>query len=307
MAIKNKIKLNYLLSPGHRACAGCGQMLAARHILEVLGKNTIVVCATGCLEVVTSLHPQSAWGVPWLHSLFENAASVATGVAAALRRKNSPSPRLSHQGRGARVAVFAGDGATFDIGFGALSGMWERKDDILYVCFDNEAYMNTGHQYSGATPYAAATTTTPPDTISFGNIFNKKDLPGLAMTHGVPYVATATVGNIVDLRAKVQKALTFIGPKYLQVLVPCCPGWGYDSALTVRLAKLAQQAGLYPIFEAENGKITKTIQAPKPKPSVKEYLKLQKRFSHLFQKKEGEEIIKRIEESIAENIKKWQL
>ncbi len=298
MPQKYKNPFNHLLSPGHRGCAGCGELLAARHVIDALGPNTIVVCATGCLEVTTTPSPESAWKIPFIHSLFENAPSVASGVLAALRVKKNPTTK---------VAIFGGDGATFDIGFGALSGLWTRKENILYVCFDNEAYMNTGNQYSGATPYGAATMTSPPDTIAFGNEFQKKDLPTIAAAHGVPYIATSTIGYPQDIVAKIKKALTFSGPKYIQILVGCVPGWGYEPELTLELGRLAHRSGHYPVFEMENGKITNAMKVPQKPPAIEEYLKPQKRFAHLFKTEEGKRRIAALQKMAEENIAKYKL
>lgn len=295
---KYKNPLNHLLAPGHRGCAGCGELLAARHAINALGKDTIVVSATGCLEVTTTPYPESSWKIPWIHSLFENAPSVASGALAALKNKGDNKTT---------VAVFAGDGSTFDIGFGALSGLWTRRENIIYVCFDNEAYMNTGNQYSGATPYGAATMTTPPDTTIFGNEFIKKDLPAIAAAHGVPYIATSTIGFPEDITAKIKKALTFSGPKYIQILVGCVPGWGYESELTVSLGRLAAQSGHYPIFEMENGKISKVLKIPQNPPKVEEYLKPQKRFAHLFKTDDGKKRVAALQKMAEENIKKYNL
>ncbi len=298
MPQKYKNHFNHLLAPGHRGCSGCGELLAARHVINALGKNTIVACATGCLEVTTTPNPESSWKIPWIHSLFENAPSVASGILAALRAKKNSATN---------VAVFGGDGSTFDIGFGALSGLWTRRENIIYICFDNEAYMNTGNQYSGSTPYGASTMTSPSDTIAFGNEFQKKDIPAIAAAHGVPYIATSTIGYPEDITAKVKKALTFSGPKYIQILVGCVPGWGYESELTVSLSRLAQQSGHYPVFEMENGKITKAMKVPQNKPSVEEYLKPQKRFAHLFKTDEGKKRIAALQKMAEENIIRYKL
>lgn len=205
-----------LFAPGHTACAGCGQSLAVRLVLRAAGRNVIVTNPTGCLEIFSSNYPQSAWEVPWIHSLFENSSAVAAGIEAALKAT----------GRLDRVRVIAqgGDGATADIGFGAISGVWERGHDILYICYDNEAYMNTGIQRSGLTPYDASTTTSPSGRKSWGNPTPKKDLPQIAVAHRVPYVATATVAYPHDLDRKVKKSLSIRGPKYLQIHVPCPVG-----------------------------------------------------------------------------------
>lgn len=283
----------YLLSAGHSACSGCGQLLAARHVIEAAGPNTIILNSTGCLEVTTTPYPRTAWRVPWAHSLFENSAALATGVAAALKyQKNN----------NINVIAQAGDGGTFDIGFGLISGMWERDDKVLYVCYDNEAYMNTGVQSSAATAYGASTTTSPA-----GFLQKKKNMPEIAMAHGLSYVATATVGNLQDIQNKVKKALAMPGAKYLQILCPCTAGWKYEDRLTIKLAKLAQQTGIYPVFAAEYGKITNAMKVPKQKISVEEYLKPQKRFAHLFKDNTGRKIITKIQDLADNNINKYNL
>jgi len=287
-----------LLAPGHKACAGCGEALAARIIMDAAGPDIIVTAATGCLEVFSTLYPQSAWKMPWIHSLFENSSAVAAGIEVALKalgRENE-----------AKVIAQGGDGATADIGVGCLSGMFERGHDVLYICYDNEAYMNTGIQRSGLTPFEASTTTSPSGEISWGNKTDKKPMPEIAAAHKIPYVATATVGYIKDLEKKVKKALSIKGPKYLQVHCPCPLGWAHDPSLTIKVAKMAVQTGLIPIFEMENGKITSVRKIAKKRP-VEEYLKLQARFRHLFKKIGGEEEIKRIQQIADNNIKKYGL
>ncbi|MCK5459783.1 pyruvate ferredoxin oxidoreductase [Candidatus Parcubacteria bacterium] len=297
---KTKQKLtNQALSPGHRACAGCGQAIAARLALEAAGPDTIVSNATGCLEVTTTPYPETAWGMPWIHSLFENASAVASGISAGLKQK-----RMDKK---IKIIAQGGDGASYDIGFGLISGMWERGEDILYICYDNEAYMNTGVQASGATPYGAHTTTSPAGEQSFGSSFRKKNMPAIAMAHRVAYVATATVGYPMDIKNKIKKALSFTGPKYVQILVPCVPGWGIDPKDTVKIGKLAHQTGLWPVFEAENGKITKVMPCPQKRPLVEEYLKLQKRFKHLFKNENGQTEIKKIQGIADENVKNIKL
>lgn len=265
------------LTCGHRACQGCGEALGARCVVDAAmraAKNKLVVVnATGCLEVFSTPFPESAWQVPWIHSLFGNAPAVATGVAAAMKVKGQSDIRVLAQG---------GDGSTTDIGFGCLSGMFERNDDVLYVCYDNQAYMNTGVQRSSATPPAARTATTPSVGHEPGNVFGTgKNLPLVAMAHQIPYVATATVGDIRDLEAKVAKAMSFRGARYLHVLVPCPLGWGSLPRETLNLARLAVRSGLFPLFEAENGEVTSSTKIREPV-KVDEYLKLQRRFAHLF-------------------------
>ncbi|MFA4842436.1 MAG: thiamine pyrophosphate-dependent enzyme [Candidatus Omnitrophota bacterium] len=286
--------MNRLFSPGHTACAGCGQAIAARLVLEVAGQNTIIVNNTGCLEVFSSKYPETAWGVPFIHSLFENAAAVASGVEGALKYLGKK--------EGINIIAQAGDGGTADIGLQALSGMWERGHDILYCCYDNEAYMNTGCQRSGLTPFATNTTTSPIANQSFGNIRLKKPMPEIAVAHGIPYVATASVGFVQDLQRKVKKALSIKGPKYVQVHVPCPLGWRHESNLTIDVGKLAVETGLYPLIEYENGTLSGSRQiTPKP---VEEYLKVQGRFKHLLNNPSA---IKQIQEIADNNIKKYGL
>ena len=283
--------------PGHRACAGCGQASAARIVMETAGANCIVANATGCLEVFSTPYPETAWGVPWVHSLFENAPAVASGVEAALKKQG----RLADT----RVIAMGGDGATLDIGFGALSGMFERNHDILYVCMDNEAYMNTGVQRSGSTPFAASTTTSPAGRESFGEDRPKKDLPAIAAAHGIPYVATASMVIFADLRRKVKKALETRGAKYIQVHVPCPPGWGYDEKNSLDIGKLAVDTALYPLVEWENGQVVR-VRKIKQVP-VEEYLKTQRRFRHLFRGEEGKARIAEIQALADANVAKYGL
>jgi pyruvate ferredoxin oxidoreductase beta subunit len=251
--------------------------LGARYALDAAMRATsghlVAVNATGCLEVFSTPYPETSWQIAWLHSLFGNAPAVATGVAAALRVKGREETRVIGQ---------AGDGGTVDIGFGCLSGMFERNDDVLFICYDNEAYMNTGVQRSGATPPAARTATTEAVGPEPGNTFGQgKNLPALAMAHEIPYVATATVADLHDLEAKVTRAMTFRGARYLHVLVPCPLGCGAAPCDTVRLARLAAQTGLFPVFEAEFGEVVRASRIRRPAP-ITEYLRLQTRFAHLF-------------------------
>jgi pyruvate ferredoxin oxidoreductase beta subunit len=265
------------LNSGHRACQGCGEALGARYAIDAAmratGNQLIAVNATGCLEVFSTPYPETSWQIPWIHSLFGNAAAVASGVAAAQRALGRNNVRVIAQG---------GDGGTTDIGFGCLSGMFERNDDVLYICYDNEAYMNTGVQRSSATPPAARTATTAAVGHFPGNVFGTgKNVPLIAVAHRIPYVATASVANLRDLERKVTYAMGVGGARYIHIHVPCPLGWGSDPADTIRLARLAVESGLFPLFEAEHGKVTAhtTIRRKVP---VTEYLKLQKRFAHLF-------------------------
>ncbi|MGB9436652.1 MAG: thiamine pyrophosphate-dependent enzyme [Desulfobacterales bacterium] len=286
-----------LFVSGHRACPGCGLTLAVRHILEATGPDVIVVTPTGCLETVSSPYGSSPWGVPWIHHVFENGPSVATGVAAALKAKGKTDTR---------VVAIGGDGSTFDIGFGALSGMLERGDDVLYICTDNAAYGNTGGQCSGATPERAATTTSPAGVCSMGKVQPKKDIPAIIAAHGTPYVATASVGYLKDLQKKVKRAMAFRGPRYIQIDQPCTSVWGFPAHLTMEYARLAVNSGLVPLFEMENGRISKVRKIKKPVP-VGDYLKGQKRFAHLFKSDEGAAEIKHLQEIAEANMAKYGL
>jgi pyruvate ferredoxin oxidoreductase beta subunit len=295
---KYKSPLSHLLNPGHSACAGCGMIIAARLVLDTAGKNTIVTNATGCSEVTTTQYPMTAFKIPWIHSLFENASSVASGIAAALKYKGEADK--------INIIAIGGDGATFDIGLGNISGMWERGENILYVCYDNEAYQNTGYQSSGATPLDANTTTTPPGKNFFGSQQAKKDMIKIALAHDLPYAATATTGYPLDVIAKVKKALTIKGPKYLQIYTPCVPGWGIEPKNTIKAAQLAVQSGFYPIIEYVNGELSGKMKITKHAP-VEEFLKLQKRFKHLFASPANRAEIAKIQKIADENIKKYSL
>ncbi len=284
----------HLFTSGHTACSGCGQAMAARLVIDASGPNTIVVNNTGCLEVFSTKYPESAWEVPWIHSLFENAAAVASGVESALKYLGKKDT--------VNVIAQAGDGGTADIGLQALSGMLERGHDILYVCYDNEAYMNTGIQRSGLTPFDTNTTTSPAGSISSGNARPKKPMPEIANAHGIAYVATASAGYPQDIQRKVKKAISLKGPKYMQIHVPCPLGWRHEPGLTYQVAKLAVETGLYPLIEYEFGKLT-AVRKIQPKP-VEEYLKTQGRFKHLLNNPEE---LKKIQEIADNNIQKYGL
>jgi pyruvate ferredoxin oxidoreductase beta subunit len=290
------------LNSGHRACQGCGEALGARYAIdaamEATGNRLVAANATGCLEVFSTPYPETSWQIPWIHSLFGNTAAVATGIAAALKVKGQSDVRVVAQG---------GDGGTTDIGFGCLSGMFERNDDVLYLCYDNEAYMNTGVQRSSATPPAARTATTMAVGKEPGNAFGQgKDLPAIAMAHGIPYVATATVAELRDLEAKVRRAMEFRGARYLHLFVPCPLGWGHASDDTLRVARLAKETGLFPVFEAVDGEITSVSKIRRQQP-VEEYLRPQRRFAHLFGSAPRTDVIERIQAIADRNIRRYGL
>ena len=290
------------LNSGHRACQGCGEALGARYALDAAmratGNRMVAVNATGCLEVFSTPYPETSWRIPWLHSLFGNAPAVATGVAAAMKVKGREDVRVVGQG---------GDGGTVDIGFACLSGMFERDDDVLYICYDNEAYMNTGVQRSGATPPAARTATTPAVGPEPGNVFGQgKNVPAIAMAHEIPYVATATIADLRDLEAKVLRAMEFRGARYLHVFVPCPLGWGSASCDSIRIARLAKESGIFPVFEAEYGEVVNSSKIRRRVP-VEEYLKLQGRFAHLFGEHPRTEVIARVQAMADRNIARFGL
>jgi len=291
------------ITSGHRACQGCGEALGARYALDAAMRVTagklVAVNATGCLEVFTTPYPETSWQIPWLHSLFGNAPAVATGVAAGLRMRGLDEVRVVAQG---------GDGGTVDIGFGCLSGMFERNDDVLYLCYDNEAYMNTGVQRSSATPPTARTATTQALGDAPGNVFGTgKNLPQIAMAHNIPYVATASVSDLHDLEAKVSKAMGIRGARYIHILVPCPLGWGSAAEDTIRIARLAAESGLFPLFEAEHGSVVSVSKIRRQVP-VEDYLRLQRRFAHLFKKDaEDRERIDAMQRMANANIEKYGL
>jgi len=290
------------LNSGHRACQGCGEALGARYAIdaamEACQGQLIAANATGCLEVFSTPYPQTSWQLPWIHSVFGNAAAVATGIAAALKAKGRSEVRVVAQG---------GDGGTTDIGFGCLSGMFERNDDVLYICYDNGGYMNTGVQRSSATPPAARTATTMAVGPEPGNPFGQgKFVPAIAMAHDIPYVATATVADLRDLEAKVTRAMELHGARYIHIFVPCPLGWGTASFDTIRIARLAKETGLFPVFEAECGVVTAVLKIRKRTP-VEDYLKPQKRFAHLFGEHPRVDIIARIQAMADKNILKYGL
>jgi pyruvate ferredoxin oxidoreductase beta subunit len=290
------------LNSGHRACQGCGEALGARYAIDAAmraSNNQVIACnATGCLEVFSTPYPETSWQIPWIHSLFGNAAAVATGVMAAMKVKGRKDVRVIAQG---------GDGGTTDIGFGCLSGMFERNDDVLYICYDNQAYMNTGVQRSSATPAAARTATTMAIGAEPGNAFGQgKNLPLIAMAHGIPYVATASVAYLRDLEAKVSRAMTVRGARYIHILVPCPLGWGAAPHDTIKLARLAVETGLFPLFEAEHGEVTSSNKIRRRVP-VEDYLKPQKRFAHLFGKTPAVSTLAHIQEAADRNIRKFNL
>ncbi len=283
-------------APGHRACIGCGEALAVRHVCKALGRNVIIVTATGCIEIISSLLPQTSWQVAWIHTLFENVGSVLSGVESAYkaRQRKGKIPDT----KGVKFVGFAGDGGTSDIGIQALSGAMERGHDFLYCCFDNEAYMNTGIQRSSSTPYGAWTTTAPVGKKGIGQMTWKKNMPEIAVAHQIPYVATASPSYPFDLMDKVKKGVEAEGPAYIHILSVCPTGWRAPPDITIELGRLAVETGVFPLYEVVNGEYLLSYDLQELKP-VQDYLMKQGRFRHLT-----EDTIERIQTKVEENYMK---
>jgi pyruvate ferredoxin oxidoreductase beta subunit len=265
------------LAEGHSFCIGCGEALAIRLAIKALGENVIIAMATGCDEVTTTPLPYTSWRVPWMHTLFENTSAEISGIEAGLKIlvKKGKMPE-----RNITCVAMGGDGATTDIGMQSLSGAFERGHDFIYICLDNEAYMNTGIQRSSSTPYGASTTTAPAGKFSMGQVTRKKNMAAIAAAHNIPYVATACPSYHFDLMKKVRKGAEIKGPAYVHILSPCPTGWRYRSDLAIEIGQLAVQTGIFPLYEIEHGRYMMNADPPKLKP-VEEYLKLQGRYRHL--------------------------
>jgi pyruvate ferredoxin oxidoreductase beta subunit len=285
------------LRPGHRLCAGCGPAIVAK-IITLAVPEAVIVNATGCVEVSTTIYPYSAWKTPWVHVLFQNNAAVASGMVAALEK-------LSAEGRAKKLPVIAlgGDGATFDIGLAAISGALERLDKIIYICYNNESYANTGLQRASSTILGAATTTSPAGKVIPGKQENKKDLISIIASHHIPYAATATLWLWRDMVNKIRKAVNYSeqGPAFLEILAPCQFGWRYEPRLTIKVSRMAVETRLFPIYEVEDGQLKINFRVTAPKP-VEEYLKIQRRTRHLLEPKNAE-TLQRLKDWIEWN---WQ-
>ncbi len=285
------------LGCGHRLCAGCGAAPIVRQILMASDKPVVIANATGCLEVSTTVFPYTAWNVPWMHNAFENAAATLSGIEAAY---NS----LKRQGKYEKevnFVAFGGDGGTYDIGLQSLSGAMERGHDLVYVCYDNGAYMNTGIQRSSATPLGADTTTSPAGEVIPGKRGGRKDLTEIMVAHGIPYAAQVAPSHWNDLVTKAKKAFDVKGPAFINALASCNRGWRHDPADTIAITRLGVETCFWPLYEVENGKVRVTYK-PRDKKPVVEFLKAQGRFRHLF-KPENKHLLDEIQ---AEVDRKWE-
>lgn len=294
-----------LFSSGHRACAGCGPATALRLIMKAARGPIIATNATGCMEVVSTIYPYTAWNVPWIHTAFETAAANASGIETALKvLKKKGRLKYDH----VDVVAFGGDGGTFDIGLQALSGAVERGHDFLYVLYDNEAYMNTGIQRSGGTPMGAWTTTSPAGKVIPGKPERKKPIADIMVAHEIPYVATASIAHWKDLVVKARKGMEVDGPAFLHVFAPCPRGWRSETSKSVEIARLAVETCVFPNWEAEYGEYELSPQSkvialkPERKKPVDGYLKTQGRFRHLF-KRENRDILEAIQKEVD---RRWQ-
>jgi len=281
MVMLKELQVEELYGPGHRSCAGCGAAVTVRMVMKALKRPAIIVNATGCMEVTTTIYPYTAWSVPWVHGLFENASAIASGIEAYLKSKKGSQPD-------ADILVFGGDGGTFDIGLQALSGALERRHDFVYICYDNEAYMNTGIQRSSATPEGAWTTTTPVGPASPGKTGPKKDLVGFTLAHHVDYVATASTAYWNDFITKIQKAAAVEGPALIHAIAPCPLGWRFKTEQTIQMGRMAVQTRYFPLFEVEKGKYKLNVN-PHQEP-LEKFLRMQGRFKHLFEPKYADEL-----------------
>ncbi|MDD5720436.1 MAG: thiamine pyrophosphate-dependent enzyme [Candidatus Krumholzibacteria bacterium] len=298
ISLKQLVQNEDLLTGGHRACAGCTGANILRQIMLVAGKNTVVAGATGCMEVITTIFPYTAWKTSFIHSAFENAAATISGAETAYRalKKSGELPAAAAQAERMNFIAYGGDGGTYDIGLQSLSGALERGHNMLYVCYDNEAYMNTGIQRSSATPFGAHTSTAPAGKVKQGKPQDRKDLTRIMVAHNIPYVAQTTPFHWKDLATKVEKALSCDGPAFINVLMPCTVGWGFPMELGMQIAKDAVETNFWPLFEVEYGKYTINKKPKERQPSAP-WLKQQARFRHLF-KPGNEKLLEHCQEHV---------
>lgn len=297
LSLKELSERTYGLASGHRACAGCPFPSIVKMILGSSDYPVVVANATGCMEVVTTIFPYTAWPVPWIHSAFENVSATISGVETAF--KSLQNRGLIPADKRVNFIAFGGDGGTYDIGLQSLSGAMERGHNFLYVLYDNQAYMNTGIQRSSATPFGAHTTTSPAGKVIPGKVQHRKDITEIVAAHGIPYTAQASPSHWGDLIRKARRAFEIEGPKFIAVISPCVPGWGYDENESIELAKLAVETCFWPLYEIDNG-VYKVNYRPRNKLPVKVWLEKQTRFKHLMDKPE---LIDEIQRKVDE---KWE-
>ncbi len=298
LTLKELSKQEDRFTHGHRMCAGCGAPIIVKQVLMATDYPIVAANATGCLEVSSCISEYTAWKIPWIHSAFENAAATISGVETmyrALKKKGKIDKEI-------KFIAFGGDGGTYDIGFQSLSGAMERGHDMLYICYDNGAYMNTGIQRSSATPFGADTTTNPAGSKIPGKLQKRKDLTKIMAAHGIPYAAQASPAHWQDLIKKVRKAFEIKGPKFMNVISPCNRGWRTRTDDAIALCRLAVDTCHWPLYEVDNG-VTRITVKPKEKKPIVEFLKPQGRFKHLFAP-ENEWMLKKIQEDID---KDWEL
>lgn len=295
------------ITSGHRLCAGCAEPIITKLVLASIKDPVVAINATGCLEVATTIYPYTAWKIPWMHNAFENAPATAGGIIetynAILKKKPSKRPKWARKLRGnIKFVVLSGDGGSYDIGLQSLSGALERGHKFLYICYDNEAYMNTGNQRSGATPLGSSTTTSPAGKVKQGKEEWRKDLTSIVEAHHINYVAQASISNWADLSRKVERAMEVNGPSFINMISPCQRSWGFDPSQTVQIAKLAVETNFWPLYEVDNGKFALNYEPQKRTPII-EWIKSQKRFKHLL-KPENKKIIERIQRHIDEEFER---
>lgn len=308
MTLREAVRKPDGLAQGHRLCAGCGESIIVRMVLKATRGPTIVTSATGCLEVATSIFPYTSWNLPWIHTAFENAAANASGIEAAYRamRRRGKGPLAKYETLD--VIAIAGDGGTYDIGLQALSGALERGHDFTYLLLDNEAYMNTGIQRSGGTPFAASTTTSPAGKVIPGKREWKKPIDEIVIAHNIPYVATLSAAWPMDVMQKASKAIEAEGPAFLHAIVPCTRGWRFSTEKTIEISRLAVQTCLFPLYECrlEGGRPVYELsppslgiaRRPENKKPVEEYLSGQGRFRHLFRPKRRDDLLGSIQDGV---------
>lgn len=289
------------LTSGHRLCAGCAEPIIIKMVMAAIKEPVIVINATSCLEVATTIYPFTSWKIPWIHNAFENASATASGMIEAykvlLRKKPEDRPKWAKNlPENIKFLVVGGDGGTYDIGLQSLSGALERGHQFLYVCYDNEAYMNTGNQRSGATPRGSHTTTSPAGKVKQGKAEYRKDLTSIIEGHHINYVAQSSISHFADLTRKVQRALEVGGPSFINIISPCQRSWGHDPSLAVRISDLAVQTNFWPLYEVDYGKFILNYEPQERKP-ILEWIKSQKRFRHLL-KPENENLVREIQEHV---------